>query len=523
MTRMTIIALIGALLLVAGCGGAQRDDRTQRVAKTTECPEITDNIDSNGTFTWMYSVDNSSFDPDNITTNNSQMFLYPIYDTLVHINEKGEPEPMLAESWQASDGGNVLELTLIKNWRYHDGAAFNAESVVKNIERSKRPGSFNQNPLEIVNDVEATGEHTVRFETDRAAGALIGVLGGAAGMMMSPKAMNAKGQDVKPTGGSGPYRMTNYVSGSRAEYTAVENYWDPPGQRVAKMVYLIAGDDNARLNAVTTGSADATFLRASMYQPARESGVVLCEQPSLSSYSLDLNTKLSEFGNKKVRLALNHAIDRTAVAAITDGFCAPGAQLFPDWYFASSPRIGGDYYSYDPEKAKRLLAEAGLEDGFEFDMEVVNLTIYQQIAEIIQANLAEIGITMSIMPIELDVIGEHFSVNQNVPAVLGEQKADADPSSLTSSYYDTDGFNNPGGWGTAEIGRLNQEAMAATGSEQRHPAYAKLFDAVAEQVPPHVTLCHLTSPFAMNKYAKGVEIYADGSRQFRGVGVTPKN
>jgi peptide/nickel transport system substrate-binding protein len=525
MSKVGKVAAAGILVLAAACtGGATGEQSAERKAQTDECPPMTEAVTEKGTFTWMYSVDNTSFDPDKITTTNSYMYLYPIYDSLVHIDEEGSPQPMLAESWKVLDGGNVLEMDLINDWKYHDGTTFDAESVVANIERSKSlPGSFNANALENVNSVEAVDSDTVRFETDKAAGALVGVLGGASGMMMSPAAFDAPKQDIAPTGGSGAFEMTQYVPGSRVVYTAVDDYWAPQTQHVKKMIFTISDDDNARLNAVTTGAADSTFLRASMYEPAKEAGLVVCEQPSLASYLINLNTQRSEFGDKRVRQALNYAIDRKAIATVMDGFCEPGAQMFPTSYFASSPDLGPERFPYDPARAKKLLAAAGLENGFSFDLEVINLEIYQQVAEVVQANLAQAGIKMSITPADIDKLSEDFSVKKNVDAILWEQKGESDPSILTSSYYLADGFNNPGGYTTEEITRLNNKAMSGASPEARSPVYEKLFNAVSEEAAPNITLCHLTTPFAMNRQVKGLEIYADGARQFRGVGMAPQN
>lgn len=522
MSKLAKVAVSSLLVFVAACTGSSGGDEqsAEREAQTDACPPTGD-VSKDGTFTWMYSVDNTSFDPNKITTNNSNMYLYPIYDSLVHVDEQGEPQPMLAESWEVVDGGAVLEMKLISGWTYHDGTPFDAESVVANIERSKEAGSFNENALEIVTGVEAVDETTVRFETDGAAGALVGVLGGSAGMMMSPEAFDKPGEDIKPTGGSGAFEMSKYVPGSRVEYTAVEDYWDPEAANIKKLVFLISDDDNARLNAVSTGAADSTFLRASMYQPAKDAGLVVCEEPSLSMYTINLNTSRSEFGNAKVREAINHAINREAVAAVTDGFCKPGVQMFPTFYFASNPDIGPERYAHDPEKAKQLLSDAGLEQGFSFDLEVVNLELYQQIAEVIQANLAEVGVKMSITPVDLTVLGEHFSVNKSADAILFEQKAETDPSMMTLAYYLDDGFNNPGGWSSEKVTELNTKAMQGATPEERAPAYAELFKAITDEVAPNVTLCHLTTPLVMNDKVKGVEIYADASRQFRGVAIDP--
>jgi peptide/nickel transport system substrate-binding protein len=504
-------------------GSAAANSGDQQVAEIKEasCPVMTDGIDESQTFTWMYSVGNTSFDPDKINTNNSQMYLFPIYDSLVYLDDLGKPQPMLATSWKLSDEGKTLELKLREGWTYHDGTPFDAASVKANMERSKTLlGSFNANSLASVQSVEVADPHTVRIYTDGGAGALIGVLGGSAGMMMSPAAFDKNGEDIKPTGGSGPYRMASYQPGSRVEYTAVKDYWDPDAQNVAKMVFLISGDDNARLNAVITGASDVTFLRASMYEPAKKAGLVVCQRPSLSSYNIKLNTKRSEFDDKRVRKAISYAINRKAVQQITNGFCEPSTQLFPSSYFASNPDLDkGELYN--PDKAKQLLKEAGLADGFSFDLEVLNLSLYQQIAEIVQYNLAQVGITMSITPKSIGLLSENFSVKKSSSAVLEEQKASSDPSILTSEYYLADGFYNPGGFTTDEITRLNAEAMNSADAEERGPIYAKLFKAVADEAYPNITLCHLATPFAMNSKVVGLNIHTDGAREFRGVGIDP--
>lgn len=528
------IPLAGILLLVTACGGGGGGESTgsgsgdgrgaDREAQTSACPSDMSKVDESGTLTWMYSVDNTSFDPDKITTNNSQMYLYPIYDSLVHVDETGTPQPMLAESWELSEDGNSIEFDLINDWTYHDGTPFDAESVKANLERKKTLAkSFNAKPLKSVTAIEVVDEDSVRLITESGgAGALVGILGGSAGMMMSPAAFDKPGEDIKPTGGSGAFELTKYVQGSRVEYTAVEDYWDPDALKVKAFHVTISGDDNARLNSVISGASDVTFLRAAMYEPAKSAGLVVCEAPSLSSYNMVLNTSRSEFGKKEVRQALNHAIDREAVKAVTNGFCAPSVQMFPDFYYASNPDIGPDRYGYDPAKAKELLAAAGLPNGFSFDLEVVNIGIYQQIAEVLQANLADVGISMSITPVEIAKLAEDFSVAKSADAALFEQKAEADPSILTASYYLEDGFNNPGGTTTDEITELHSKAMAGATSDERASAYAELFEAVIEEAAPNVTLCNLTTPFAMNDRVQGVEIYADASRQFRGAGVAAK-
>ena len=309
----------------------------------------------------MYTAGNTSFDPDKITTNNSQMYLYPIYDSLVHVDAQGAPQPMLAEKWTVD--GKSITIDLIKNWTYHDGTPFDAASVKANLDRHRAEGSWNESALKDVTNVTVVDKDTVKVDTQNGAAPLVAVFASSAGMMMSPAVFDDPNQGLTPTGGSGAFKLSGYTSGSMAEYTAVDNYWDPETLHVAKMVYLVSTDDNARLNSVISGTSDSTFLRASMYEPAKQAGLVVCEAPSLSAYTINLNVQKSEFGKKEVREALNYAIDREAIAAVLNGFCEPGVQMYPTSYFAANPDLTAKDYAYDPEKAKALMEKAGLKDG----------------------------------------------------------------------------------------------------------------------------------------------------------------
>ncbi|WP_134324073.1 ABC transporter substrate-binding protein [Cumulibacter soli] len=520
-TGLLAISLVACLALATGCGSdsGNTGGSSEREASTSDCPPVDDaKVDPEGHFTWIYSVGNTGFDPATITTNNSQMYLYPIYDSLVHVDAAGEPQPMLASDWEISEDGLSLEMDLISGWTYHDGTPFDAESVKANLDRHRAQGSWNANALSDVAEVTVNDAATVTITTQSGAAPLVPILAGSAGMMMSPAVFDDPSQELNPTGGSGAFTLASYQPGASVHYEAVDNYWDPDALKVKEMTYLISGDDNARLNSVLTGQSDTTFLRASMYEAAQaDPAAVVCEAPSLSAYNFTLNVDKAEFDKPEVREAIDYAIDRQSIAAVTNGFCAPGVQMYPDFYFAASDNLTPSDEDYNPEKAKELLASVGLEEGFSFSLVVINLALYQQIAEVIQANLAAVGITMEILPVDISKLADDFSVNQSADAQMSEQKAEQDPSIQVESYLLEGGFMNPGGWSNDEVADLAEQARTGKTNDERGELYAELFEKVDEVTGPNITLCHLTTPFVLNDQTMGVEIYADASRQFRGV------
>lgn len=512
-----------AVMVIASACGSTVDDSESGSGSTTASTTAGE-FDPNATFTWMYVLDTTSFDPDKITSNISNMYLYPIYDSLVHVDEQAKPQPMLAESWEIVDDGKALEMKLIEGWSFHDGEKFDAEAVKANIERKQTlPGSFNAPRLESVTAVEVVDEYTVRLVTD-APTPLVPILGTSAGMMMSPAAFDKPGEDVAPTGGSGAFRISNYVPGSVVEYTAVEDYWDPESLKLSKMVFRITGDDNARLNAVTTGTADAGFIRSPQRQAAEATeGVIVAEGSGLGVDSLILNTSRSEFDDQRVRQALSYAIDREALNTLLDGLCAPSAQIFPSFYWAASPNIGEDRYAHDAGKAQQLLADAGLSDGFAFDLYVYNLPEAIQTVEVIQQNFAEVGIQAEIMPVDRELLEEKFAVEKSLDAVFFDPKAEPDPSVTTGALFLESGFLNPGGWSDPEVTRLHNEGLLGSSPEERAPIYHEMMDIVTEAAAPVIPLCNPKTLIAQNDRVQGLEIYADASRQFRGVSMAVKD
>jgi len=522
-------------LLLAACGGDSASDQPTTtvgsVAPTTNptggitagetlASDRAETWDDDARFSFVYSVDTTGWTPHTITSDNSQIYLYPIYDTLIHINVDASPEPMLATAWELVSP-DVLELKLVEGWSFHDGSPFNAEAVKANLEYSKElEGGFTRLPLSILESIEIVDTYTIRLKAAVSAAPLIGILGGAAGMMMSPASLGDESQRVTPTGGSGAFRLVEYVPGSLARYERVDSYWDRDSARISEFRIFISNDDNARLNFVITGEADSTFLRASMLEAAEREDLQVIRRPSLSSYNMGLNPKLvPEFEDPRVRKAITMAIDRKGIGeGLLNGLCAPAHALNPPWYWAGSPEVTGDFYPYDPEQAMALLAEAGASD-LTFRLHTVNTGVWPQIAEVLQANFAQVGVTLEVIIEEIGALTTNWRVAKTAPSYLGEQKGAADPSIVTADFFLPTGSQNPGGFSNPDFDRLHFLALEGDSPETRGPVYAELMKLYAEEVAPQITICHITTPFAARPNVQDLPVPSDGTRWFRGVSI----
>jgi ABC-type transport system substrate-binding protein len=157
-TRLLLASLLAVALAATGCSG---NNDTPGASPSTQADMA--NRDPNAIYRFSWSQSPTTFDPDKITSGVLETFAYPVFDTLVELNPKGELVPMLAKSWEVQDNGKVLQLTLIENWKFHDGTAFNAAAVKAKIERSKTlEGSTNKQALASVTSVDTVGDYTVK-------------------------------------------------------------------------------------------------------------------------------------------------------------------------------------------------------------------------------------------------------------------------------------------------------------------------------------------------------------------------
>lgn len=534
--RVRGLAVVLALLVGAAACSSDDDEAApaeEPAAETTVSTEAPEGdgaavggcgegveYDPDATFTYAWSGDVSSFDPDRVTSDTSELYLPPIYDTLIYAAPDGEYVGQLAESYELVEGDLVLELKLIDGWAFHDGTPFDAEAVKLNLDRHRSfEGGYNVAALSEVTDVQVVDESTVRIVTEKGAAALIPILARTSGMMMSPAVFDDPGQDLKPTGGSGAFRLVEYRQGDRAVYEKVEDYWDPTNQCVAGIVITALGDDSARLNAVITGTADATFLRPGMFEQAENaSGVeVLRATGGGALFLINFNTKLSELGDARVRRALNLGIDREGINQIFGGFCEPSSVVLPTNSWAV-PDGAVEHYAHDPEQAKELLADAGLADGFSLRLGAINTDTYVQVAEVVQQNLAEIGVDVQIEPQPANRVRELFSVERSLPAVVTVKLADPDPSITVANHFLPDGFYNPGGLENPEITDLAAEGLKGS-QDERAEFYHQIVELVLEDAFS-MPVCSQETRQAARDHVQGYAIPAPGAgTNWRGVSI----
>ena len=380
--------------------------------------------DTNPAATLIYfdAVSNQTLDPREPQNNSSfaQGPLMAVFDALVYLDPKGEPKPGLATSWTYNADLTQIELKLRPNVTFHDGTKFDAASVVKNIQAATvlgyRAGFAVYDTMSQIASADSVGDDVVRLKLKQPNGQMPFLLGSQAGMMISPESLagDAFGNALKPVG-TGPYKVRTFESNIKTTADRYEGYWAGPGGRPAGFVHQFVNDGRARLNALRSGQANLALIDPRQIAEAKAAGYEVRVNEKNSTWDIYLNVKRDNIGKLKMRQAFMHALDRAAIAdGLGFGASKPTAQLFASSSPAFIPELE-KLYPYDPAKAKTLLAEAGYPNGVDVTWVLLNTSEYKQLAEAIQAMMAEVGIR-----IKFDVVDISQYVTFRRPPTRGD-------------------------------------------------------------------------------------------------------
>jgi peptide/nickel transport system substrate-binding protein len=470
-----------------GTDAAQEPESTEGGATaTTGFEQPQGEPDPDATFIYGYPITVSRLDPHRASISQDATTLFPVYDRLVHLSSTGELIPGLAESWEFSEDGLTLTLHVRPDVTFHDGAPLDAEAVKVNLDRGKSiDGSSVATDLAAMESVTVVDPMTVEVTLSQPNVAIIGSFADRAGILVSPQAI-ADGVDLDANMvGAGPYKMVSHVHGDSTKYERNDDYWDQ--ERLPKVKNLevrVIADANARLNAIRTGQISATTLNANQVSEVENSeDVRLMFNTELAYTYIVQNRARANQDDLRVRQAMLHALDREAICEnLLAGRCIVSDQPFPPGYFAFNEEIPQVLYPYDVERAKELMAEAGVSEMTVSMLIPAGLPTYPEIAEIIQAQWAEIGITVEIQPADPTSLGEEMFAQEKADTMLAGWGGRPDPAMTFIQRAAPDAFANPGGGTTDKMVELIADATSIIDPAEREAALKAASQEMAESV-----------------------------------------
>ena len=422
-------------------------------------------VNTTGTLIFYDTVGNETLDPAEPQSGSSfaQDVLLAIYDTLVWLDDAGNPTPGLAESWAAAPDLTSFTFKLRGNIVLHDGSKLTAELVKLNVERSialgsKASGTMVESVKNIAS-VDVLGPLDVRFNLKAPAGQMPYIMGGIAGMVASADSLggNAFGVNFKPIG-SGPFRVKSFESNVKTIMTRNEEYWRGTQGRPASFEHHYVPDGRARLNALRSGQANVVLIDPRQIPEAKNAGLTVQINEKNGVWDIYFNLSRVPLDKLKVRQAIMHAIDRQALAdALSFGSAKPTVQLFAQSSPVYDPELE-KIFPFDPKKAKALLAEAGHKDGIEITQLLLNTTEYKQLAEALQAMLAESGIKVKFDVVDASQFNQFRRAPYKGDFLMARWGGRADPLQTFQELIGTGSTYNPVGVVNPEIDTLMAKA-----------------------------------------------------------------
>ncbi|WP_338691584.1 ABC transporter substrate-binding protein [Bradyrhizobium sp. 26S5] len=331
----------------------------------------------------------------------AEVTLYNIYETLTKINEDGSVSPLLAESWQASPDLKTYTFKLRKGVKFHNGEPFDSAAVRFTYERAAAPASTNKDRslYQAFTSVTAPDAETIVVALKYSEPNLPFLLGQASGSIVEPK--SAPTDATQPVG-TGPYTLGSWTKGSSITLVKWPEYRNAAAIKLAKVTIRFIGDPAAQVAALLSGDVDA-FPRVaaarSLAQFKADPRFNVLIGGSRAKTIVGINERKKPLDDVRVRRAILAAIDRKAmIDGAVDGFGTPIGSFYVPGSLGYVDTTGIN--PYDPELAKKLLAEAGVKTPLELSLKLPPPSYARQGGEILAAQLAKVGITAKIENVE---------------------------------------------------------------------------------------------------------------------------
>lgn len=364
-------------------------------------------------------ADPTGFDPEAVLNNTSGFVMSAVFDSLVRYKPGTvDVAPGLAESWDISSDGLTYTFHLRHGVSFSDGTPFNAQTYVKSLDRlfnkSDPAYIYNTGPVEsyidftynAVDSYKALDDYTVQFTLKHPFAPFLTSLAMVWNGVVSPQAALKYGKDFRNNPvGTGPFVLKEWVHNDHITLDANPDYWGGK-PKVDRVIFKVIPDSQTAVLQMKQGQVQILADVSSQVIPAIKSDahLKLVTQPGLTVNGIALPTDTKPFDDPRVRQALNYAIDRAAInKSLYNDLAVPMTSPLPEaqWGYDSSLSP----YTYDPAKAKQLLADAGYPDGFKADLLAYNSArgynpAGAQMAVAIQSYLKKIGVDVSIQQME---------------------------------------------------------------------------------------------------------------------------
>ena len=465
------------------------------------------------------AADVQTLDPQMIGDIPTSRIVMHLYETLVTQDPDGRIGPQLATAWTTSDDGLAWTFTLRPGVLFHDGTSFNAMAVKATFERLRDPrtGSPRRSALEPVTAIDVLDEHTIRLATGKPYAPLIPTLSSYNLAILSPTQMRTQGPLLREApAGTGPFKLQRWDPGERITIIRNEGYWGDVSLLDAIETRVVP-EDSTRTLMLLSGQADVIAGVPTVMLPRLQSSpaVKVVRKTGYRTIYIGLNMAMKPFDDLRVRQAVAHAIDvKALLSGVLRGAGSLGGGL-------ESPAINGAMqlptYVFDPTLSRKLLAEAGLGQGFQTSLYVPTgrYTADRQLGEAIQAQLAGVGIRANLQTPEFGALTSALGARDKTPMfLLGKGSPTGDLDFTMTLTVGSKGSINYSNLVDPEIDKLLDQQRAMLDPEARTALLQQVQQRVYDQVPV-VVVSYEEQVFATRAVVHDVAVWANEFISFK--------
>ncbi len=474
-----------------------------------------------GDLVFARNRDNTTLDPGAAVETDTIYVLDHIFETLFATSDDGASvEPWLASGYELSEDGMTWTVTLREGVMFSNGQPMTSADVQFSVQRAIDEAAFGF-ILSAIESIETPDDMTVVFNTSFPWAPFLADLSvWAAGIMPADFAGMSAEEFFENPIGTGPFMFDEWVRGEYIRLVKNPNYWQEGKPYLDSVTWTQVPDENTRILQLEGGQAHIVQnVPLNLLDSLNErDGITATTFPATTVYWVSFNTTIAPFDDVHVRRAIAHAIDQDAIAgAALFGHGGPACSVISPAVPYHDP--GTPCLETDMDMARAELAQSSAPDGFSAEYLVGDQSPNLPIVEIIQAQLAPLGIDIEIRPIDPGQFYSTVSSFDYDMAFTGWTMDIPDPDQKISFMFDPElggGDSYSTGYDNPEMIELVRAGQQTFDSDDRAQVYADIQALNASEVP-FIPLVVLDAPFAWSDSVMGLWINPVGKRHLENV------
>jgi len=430
-----------------------------------------------------------TLDPPLYTNVTERQIFYAIYNPLFSIDENFNIQPELVRSWDVSQDALAWTFKLATGVKFHDGTPFNAQALKFNLDRLLDPqtGAGLRQQLTDISSVDVVDDATIKVNLKQPFTPLLSWLTEGPGFQPSPAAVQKLGADFgqQPVG-TGPFQFVEWVKNDHITLRKFKDYWEQGLPYVDEAIYRPIPDDSVKVAGLRAGSLDiADDIPALQQAPLRSNpDVTLYDLQGTRWPMIRLNVTIPPLDNKVVRQAISMAIDRDAILkAIYNGNGTPAyGPISPVYKAVFDPSVETYGFKRDIDKAKGMLSQAGLAGGFTLPIDAQSGPEQQRLAELLKAQLAEVGANVEITTYETTIFTDRLTTKK-YSMTIGSWTPRPDVDGTMFGHFHSKGNVNSMNYSNPQVDALLEQTRRLPPGDARVQAFRDVQKLIVDDAP----------------------------------------